>query len=204
MAEAAVTTAFTCPGCSAVLDGSSQWAVQCPACRWMGDVYSFSPRVLEVDVATAALPEDATCLHHPRKKAVAVCAGTGDYICSLCSIELNGQTFSAQYLDNAGKEVAGKAFDKTLARPDSRIVLYMILCFVPYLNVIFLAFAFVWIPHAVFLFSKMRRMRRENEIYHRVVGTGRMVTLAILLTLFALGWTIGVTCIVFFLWTKRH
>jgi signal peptidase I len=145
--------------------------------------------------AAAALPEDATCLHHPRKKAVAVCAGTGDYVCSLCAIELNGQTYSAEYLNGPGKNLAGKAFDRMLPRPDSQILFYMLLCFVPYLNVIFIAFAFVWIPHAIYLYVKLLRLRRQNEVLARVVGQGRLITVAILIGLFAVGWIIGAIAI---------
>ena len=69
----------------------------------------------------------------------------------------------------------------------------MLLCFVPYLNVIFLVFAFLWIPHSIVLFSKMRQLRRENEVYARVVGKASVVIIAILLVLFSLAWTAGVT-----------
>ena len=176
----------------------------CPRCSWLGDVYSFSPRLLEVEEAVAALPEDATCLHHPRKKAVAVCAGTGDYVCALCAIELNGQTFSAEYLNGAGKDMAGKAFDRTLPRPDSQILLYMLLCFVPYVNIIFLAFAFIWIPHAVYLYFKLFRLRRENEVLRRVVGRGRIITIGILLGLFSLGWIAGAISLVVLVLNKYN
>jgi hypothetical protein len=188
MSEAVAAVPFVCPGCSVTLDVVSQGRVQCPRCRWVGDVYSFKPKLLQIEEAVAALPEDATCLHHPRKKAVAVCAGTGDYVCALCAIELNGQTYSAEYLNGAGKTLAGKAFERNLPRPDSQILFYMLLCFVPYINAIFLAFAFVWIPHAIYLFTKLIRLRRENPVLRRVVGQGRLIWIAILISLFGVGW----------------
>jgi hypothetical protein len=186
---------FQCPRCSTVLESVTSGRVRCSRCGWSGEVYSFSPRVLDTQPAAAAMPEDATCLHHPRKKAVAVCAGTGDYICSLCAVELNGQTYSAEYLNSAGKNLAGKAFERSLPRPDSQIYLYLLCCFIPYVNFIFLPFAFIWIPHAVLLYFKTLRLREENPILKRIIGMPRMVMIPILLGLFALGWIAGVAAI---------
>ena len=115
MSENAAALPFSCPGCSNILDTVGQVRLRCPICKWVGDVYLFTPKVLDIEPAKLALPDDAACLHHPRKKAVAVCAGTGDYICSLCAVELNGQTYSANYLEGAGKQLAGSAFDRNPA-----------------------------------------------------------------------------------------
>src|ERR1700733_5222528 len=138
MAAVNVITDFLCPGCAEQLIPTSS-AVICPRCAWKGEAYLFSPRILAATNADIALPDEATCIHHPRKKATAVCAGTGDYICSLCAVELDGETLSAAYLATVGKKKAGKAFERNLPRPDSRIVLYLILPFIPYVN--FLAIA---------------------------------------------------------------
>ncbi len=203
MTETATIAPFICPGCSITLDTATQGRIRCPQCYWTGEVYTFAPRIVEVEAAALALPEDATCLHHPRKKAVAVCAGTGDYVCSLCAIELNGQTYSADYLNGAGKEMAGKAFDRVLPRPDSRILLYMLLCFIPYVNVIFITFAFIWIPHAVFLYFKAIRLRRDSEILRRVIGRGSLIAIPILLGIFSLAWIGGVIAIIVAIMQQR-
>jgi hypothetical protein len=203
MSETSVVTLITCPGCNASLDLVLRGRVRCSRCQWVGDTYSFNPRVLEVQESVGALPEEATCIHHPRKKAVAVCAGTGDYVCALCAIELNGQTYSAEYLNTAGKTLALSAFDRTLPRPDSQIMLYLLCCFIPYVNVIFLAFAFIWLPHAVFLYLKLLRARRENEILRRVVGTGRVIAIPILLGIFTLAWIGGIVAIAITLMNRR-
>lgn len=181
----------TCAGCNSPLVPDVSGPLRCPHCNWHGEAYVFAPRAVEAKPAEAALTDDATCVHHPRKKAVAVCAGTGDYICSLCAVDVDGQTYGAEYLNAAGKEKASKAFDRILPRPDSQIVLYLILIFIPYVNAVAVALAFVWIPHAFFLYFKALRLRRENEIFRRVCGRARVVTLPILLSLYALLWLTG-------------
>src|SRR4051812_44560983 len=124
MTQALPIDYFVCPGCSVRLTPETSGATRCPHCKWRGDAYLFAPKPLDVSQAEMALPEDAACLHHPRKKATAVCAGTGDYICALCAVEIEGQTFSAAFLDKGGKEKAKKAFDRTLPRPDRHVYTY--------------------------------------------------------------------------------
>ena len=102
--------------------------------------------------------------------ATAVCAGTGDYICNLCAVELNGKTYSAEYLNHGGKDHVAKAFDRVLERPDGRIYLYLILNFIPYVNGFIAVFAFLWLPHAFYLYFKALRMRRESEIFARIMS----------------------------------
>src|SRR5580658_2840979 len=104
MPEAIAITGFVCPRCGLALaaDKPAQPSIACTRCNWTGEAYHFWRLPADVTSAEAALPEDAVCIHHPRKKAVAVCAGTGDYVCSLCAIELNGQTYSAEYLNGPG------------------------------------------------------------------------------------------------------
>src|SRR5262245_48239980 len=81
---------FICPGCAAVLQPGPEVHVLCPACQWTGQAYLFQPVATRVDLAETALPDDAVCAHHPGKRAVAVCAGTGDFICALCAIDVGG------------------------------------------------------------------------------------------------------------------
>ena len=173
---------FACPGCRATLaadDGSTR----CPHCDWRGEAYTFTPRVLAVDVAENALPDDAVCLHHPTKKATAVCAGTGDYICTLCSVDIEGQTYSADYLNAGGHATAVKAFDRKLNRPDGQIYLYVLCCFIPGVNYLALPLAFAWVPHAFFLYAKALKQRRENPIFARVMGKFAVVAIPIVLSL---------------------
>src|SRR3569623_704123 len=133
MTEAVAASEIICPKCAWAYAPAQPGATECPHCHWRGKAYTFSPRQVEIVSAETAIADDAACLHHPRKKAVAVCAGTGDYICSLCAIELNGTTYSAQYLNAGGKETVGKAFDRTIKRPDTQVYTYLLCCFIPYI-----------------------------------------------------------------------
>ena len=145
--------------------------------------------------AELALPDDATCIHHPKKKAIAVCSGTGDYIPPLCSIDLNGKIYSADYLNSTGKTRIGQAFERSLPRPDGLAVLYAISVFIPGVNYVTVPFAFLWIPHAFFLYARALQMRRQNPLFKRVMGRGRVIVLPIVLVVLSLGWTIGLIVI---------
>ncbi|HEY1684667.1 MAG TPA: hypothetical protein VGG19_07895 [Tepidisphaeraceae bacterium] len=195
MTQAIAVTEFACPRCGTMLAlaAPNQSHTNCPACRWSGQVYLFSHLPLDVKTAESALPEDAACAHHPSKKATAICAGTGDYICSLCTIELNGQPYSAEYLNHGGKETLGKAFTRTLPRPDSQIRLYLVAAIIiPYVNFVLWIFAFLWIPHAFILYRRALRMRREDKLFSRVMSSMSVVVLPILLVLIAIGWIVVV------------
>lgn len=178
----------------------------CPKCRWTGDAFLFKRLPIAVTAAESALPEDSACIHHPTKKATAICAGSGDYICSLCAIDVDGQTFSAEFLNKnkLGKAKLGKAFDRYLPRPDSHIfVLIVCSIFVPYVDFVLLAGACFWIPYAFHLYFKALRLRRENELFNRVMPKSRVVTIPIYLSLIGLGWVAGVICLVVVLLTRR-
>ncbi len=192
-------THFTCPSCRNELAPTTSGPVRCPSCDWRGEADLFSAKHLAVDAAETALPEDAVCVHHPRKRATAVCAGTGDYICSLCSVELNGETYGANYLAAGGKDKAAKAFDRNLPRPDNYITTYLILIFVPYVNVVMIPFAFIWIPHAFILYARSLRMRRENPLFARLMGRWRVITIPILLCIVSALWIAGVTALIYFI-----
>jgi hypothetical protein len=202
MSQALAISQFACPGCDAILATPAQGTVRCSACQWQGDVFLFWRIPVNSATAESALPEDATCIHHPRKKATATCAGTGDYICSLCAVELNGQVYSAQYLDKGGKEKLGSSFERYLPRPDSQIGLYLLLSFIPYVNVAAIPFAFLWIPHGFVLYFRALRLRRENPLYRRLIGVMTVVIYPILLGLFAVGWLAGVVALLYVLTSK--
>jgi hypothetical protein len=205
MTQAIAIAEFACPHCGAALGLPELNKPQtlCPNCRWSGQVYLFSRVPVDTMTAETALPEDAKCVHHTRKKATTICAGTGDYICSLCAIELNGQTYSADYLSHGGKETIGKAFSRTLSRPDSQIRLYLIaLIIIPYVNAVLAAFAFLWVPHAFILYSRALRMRKEDPLFARLMSPASVVILPILLSLVAVAWIVVVCCLLAY-WSRR-
>jgi len=137
---------------------------QCPMCRATGEAYLFHPLTLQADESLEAMPEDATCIHHPAKQAVTQCAGTGDYVCALCAVEINGKTYSAQYMNTkAGKKNAAEAFDRYLERPD-RAASTMLL-----LTLLFMILAPITIPAAIYYYFKSRSLRKKNPLYARVI-----------------------------------
>jgi hypothetical protein len=184
-------TSFNCPECHTLLQPPAAPETSCPRCRWKGSVWLFTPLAIQAEKAAQALPDDAVCAHHPGKQAVAVCQGTGDYICSLCAVELNGQTFSAQYLNQAGKEKFSKAFSRYLPRPDRLIRNYLAL------SILIWPVAFLLIPLAYVQFFKMRAQREKDPLYERLVGSGHVAALAIILACFSIAVVIGIIVIVY-------
>ena len=178
---------YSCPQCATpVAHAGVEQGASCTNCGWGGQAMVFRPLALLVEGAAEALPEDATCAHHPNKKAVAACSGTGDYICALCSIDIEGSTYSAQYLNTVGRKNVGKAFDRYLDRPDSTVSLFLLLSIFPGLNIYWCMGMPIWVPIGFFKLAKAQRLRREDVIFARIVSGARLVVLGILLALFAL------------------
>jgi hypothetical protein len=193
-----------CPGCKMGMIVDVPGPNRCPTCGWVGDVYTFQPAEIRGESAELALPDDATCIHHPRKKATAVCAGTGDYICSLCSVDVSGQTYSAQYLDAGGKAKAAKAFDRALKRPDSHARSYLLFPFIPYVNFLVIPFAFIWLPHGFILVGRARRLRREDPVYARLVSPLRLGVITAFLIIYSVSWIVGIVALTVFLTNKSY
>lgn len=182
MAVAVPTIGFRCPGCRERLEPEFDGPVACPTCAWRGEVYRFNPLAPRVDEAQEAMPDDAVCVHHPTKRAVAICEGSGSYICSLCAIDLDGKTYSAQYLEKAGKKKLGSAFVRHLERPDRSLSTALVITlFIFYLAV-------VTVPFSWYYLAKVVRLRRTDKLYRRVVGRGQVVAMVIILVLFSIGW----------------
>ncbi|MBI4584424.1 MAG: hypothetical protein HY717_10420 [Planctomycetes bacterium] len=176
---APAAAAIQCPRCAASLHVENLGLNQCPMCDWAGEVYLFSPPVQEAEKAEKALPDEATCAHHPSKKAVAVCAGTGDYICSLCAITLEGKVYSAQFLNRGGRAKLEKAFDRYLSRPDRQVALALLL------TLLFWIASPLTVPYGLLRCFSVFKLRRENELFRRVVGGGQAALLVILVLIFA-------------------
>lgn len=185
MAAATDITLVRCPTCTVPVTPAESNGAYCVHCGWKGRALLFQPLAPRVEEAQEAFPDDAVCAHHPSKRAVAVCAGSGDYICSLCAIEIDGKTYSAQYLETVGKSKAGKVFDRYLDRPDRAVVLYMGLCFLPYVNFFWMLGMPVWIPLGYAKLFKANRIRQEDPLFAHVVAPLRLVVLGLLLTFFA-------------------
>ena len=104
-----------------------------------------------------------TCANHPAKAATAICAGTGNYICSLCAVEVNGQVFSAEFLEADKSKTRSPRFDRTLERPDRYQGLLLVL------SLLFLWWASpIVLIIVVFLFVRHLNLRKTNELYRQV------------------------------------
>jgi len=184
-AATAATTA--CPSCRRSFQHNQPGLTRCPWCRWTGQIFHFTPVPITIEHSEQAVGEDATCIHHPTKRATVICAGTGDYICPLCAIELDGKTYSAAYLQNVGKEKVTQVFDIYLERPDNYITMLLAVTF------FLVLLAPITMSYSFYLFFKMRRLRKTNPRYAQLVGIGRTVTLLVLIILLSL-WFIAVAC----------
>jgi hypothetical protein len=168
------TPAIFCPQChaSVAVDQPGN-EVTCANCQWQGQAWAFEPLEAPLDHPTDALPEDAVCAHHPNKKAEAICAGTGDYICSLCAVTVNGQTFAAMYLSqpDAEQHLPGQV-ERTLPRPERRIRWLLLLSILPCYQVLLGPVFLVW---AAVEWVRLVRLRRAQPLYRRVVGPGTAI-----------------------------
>ena len=75
---------------------------------------------------------------------------------------------------------------------------------IPYINIVMIAFGFLWIPHGFVLHSRARRMRRENPLFRRVMSTSTLVLQPIVLALAGVGWLVMVAAIIFALLERQH
>lgn len=138
-------------------------------------IEEFTPIPLQISQADAATEEHALCAHHPEHRAGAICAGTGNYICSLCTVEIDGNTYSVQFLDSpAGRSVVAGRFTSVLPRPD-RMVWHMLACFliVPITFVMLFSF-FIWVPIGLVNWIRALRLRRRSALYRRIVRIPHM------------------------------
>lgn len=166
MAKAA--TSLRCPQCASPFFKKEGDFWRCETCGFKGMVYAAHPSRDGDLPAEAASPEDAVCANHPGKKAVAVCAGTGDYICSLCRVTLKGRDYSVQYLDGGGRVLAEQAFSKFLPRPD-RVVKLLLLA-----SVLTGPLSFALFIVSGFFRNRAVRLRRENSVYRNAVSLTSM------------------------------
>ena len=154
-----------CPECHAagLMESDAAGEVFCGNCRRVLLRRDFRPPPPD-DRPEEALPDMAVCAHHPAKRAVAVCAGTGDFICSLCRVDHNGKIYSLQYLDGGGRELPDLAFERYLDRPDRSAFGYLCasLLFCPFL-----------LP-AVYYGVRASRLARRDGLFADLAGRTRI------------------------------
>lgn len=160
--ETVRVSGFDCPSCGERLLTETSGPSACPGCGWHGDVYLLKALREKAQPAMEALSGQAVCAHHPTKQAVATCAGTGDYICSLCAVEMDGKIYSAEYLSRAGKAKLRKSFSRHMERPDRQAAVALLV------GLIIFFLAPVTIPYAIHRYIKAIRQRKTDELYRRV------------------------------------
>ena len=175
----------TCPACTQQLPDAPTGsldpavaAITCRACGWRGAVLTLTPKPRPEptpEASRVADADDSRCIHHPNKPAVAVCTGTGSYICDLCRVELGGEPYSVQYLDGGGRAVVEERLSTRLPRPERLIGSLLLGSIFPYTALAAPGFC-VW---GWFLLAKARRLRRENPLYREVVGRGALTLASI-------------------------
>ena len=155
-------TGFDCPKCRERLFVEGSGPADCPKCEWNGEVYILKALKERAETARDALPEKAVCVHHPTKQATAICEGTGDYICALCAVEMDGKIFSAEYLSRAGKGAMEKTYSRFLDRPDTNVTYLMAA------SVLIWPLAPLFLPFAVLRYVQAIRLRGTDPIFNRV------------------------------------
>jgi|GEM_PF-1886865 len=161
-------------------------SIICPACRTrlplsesptLDDVQTCSrghrfrvrlfnpPPSLTNQPAKPVMSDGAACAHHPSKQAITTCAGSGDYICSLCAVPIQNEIYSFAYLETSSLLDKNNVFSDKVPRPDRTVrshfwtaVLTTFFCRCFPLGLILYALA--W-PH----FLKHFKLREENSLY---------------------------------------
>ncbi|MDH5638041.1 MAG: hypothetical protein OEZ04_06080, partial [Nitrospinota bacterium] len=153
---------FDCPSCSERLFTDTSGPTACPSCGWRGQIHILKALREKTENAGAATPDMAVCAIHPTKQAVATCAGTGDYICSLCAVEVDGDIFSASYLSKAGRKNVAKSYARRLDRPDGAMTFWILL------TLFIIILGPVFIPLAIHSYTKAWKLRKNDELFRRI------------------------------------
>ncbi len=195
-----------CPGCGKLeMVELADHRLKCPGCSLVVEAIFFNPVEMLVPQAELALPEYAACINHPQKKATAVCAGTGSFICPLCAVELKGKTYSVQYLDSeAGKQQTDELAPRYLQRPDRKVPGVLLVLLIPYVDAfIFLPFP-LWAIYCYVQSAAAFKMRRENRIYAQLVGRGSIISGIVIVSIVLVLWLVMAIAMGFVMYQRLH
>lgn len=179
-----------CPRCGAALDDSPGIPTACPKCRWRGRLYRYNPPPRRAQTSELAFEGQATCAHHPDKQATAICTGTGDYICPLCAVEIDGRVYAAQYIDRVGLKTIDSGAAPELGRPDRMIHSWFVL------SVLFVLLSPMFFGLSIYSLIRMFAQRSKDPFYRRLVYRSRVITAVVLTVLNALLAVLGVFLII--------
>ena len=163
------------PGCGGRVRELSH-GLECARCQLRFVHVGFNPLPWRGDAVDAASEEHAICAHHPEHKATAICQGSGNYICPLCAVEIDGKTYSVQFLDSPpGRHIIVQKFNSMIPRPDRmawRLLIYVLL---PPITFVMLYLSFIWIPVAIYYYVKAIRQRRGDILFRRIFTKFKMI-----------------------------
>jgi hypothetical protein len=103
-------------------------------------------------IPEAALDGEAACFDHPSKRAVAACHLCGRFVCALCAVEFDGQTWCPTCV------VAGKGTRQSAYLEPSRVLYDSIALTVPLASLIVWPVTLITAPGTV-VFAAMRWKR---------------------------------------------
>lgn len=137
--------------------GLSMWPIpqqsgeeRCDRCREPVEIHLFPAYHTGPSVSRASTLVDtseASCFHHPDKRAEAVCEGCGRFLCGHCACDWNGASFCLTCLHNL-RESGDKRLVNRVFHKDS---MALSLAFWPPVSIIGLYFTFFTAPAALFL-----------------------------------------------------
>ena len=187
--ETVKVSGFECPSCGERLFAESSVHTACPKCRWTGEAHILKALREKAEPARDALSDQAVCAFHPTKQATTICEGTGDYICSLCAVEVAGKVYSAQYLGKAGKDTLDKTYARYLDRPDKQITIYLAL------SIFLLLPAPVLIPMAIYKFFAAIKLRKSDPMFNKAFSRVDLILHGFLVLFFTVAYTLGAIAI---------
>jgi len=190
-------TRVICPQCSFESDSIAGELITC-GCGSQHRAMVFMPTPIKSEGrAQVAINDDVTCIHHPSKKAVAVCDGTGDYICSLCAVTVGNQTFSADYLSKHKQTSTLNAHNNTLPRPDRMVTLLIFLGLLTG-SCTFGIGILVCFVIAIAQYNKHRKLLKTNPLYWQIITPLRSILLTAIMIIWPLSVISLITLLVIF------
>ncbi len=111
--------ALGCARCNTPFDLSrftEYRAISCPKCRRVHDLYLYPAYIREtLPVAkgeAVLLESEASCFHHPDKRAVVSCENCGRFLCDLCRVEFEERKLCLSCFEVQRKEGGASKLQK--------------------------------------------------------------------------------------------
>lgn len=117
---------LACPKCRAELPGQLAELAglqSCPACATGLEITAF-PALERAPVAGATgelvvVDGEASCFHHPNKRAVVPCSACGRFLCALCDVAVEDHHYCAGCLEKGARQGTIRALERSRTRYDN-------------------------------------------------------------------------------------